>query len=105
MARLARVVVPGIPHHVTQRGNGRARTFFNDQDFALYRDLLAEHCRITTRAPIRSRFPCFADLVASDQDAADLEPFARLRAAESIGRPLGDERFPARIERMTKRDL
>jgi hypothetical protein len=23
MARLARVVIPGIPHHVTQRGNGR----------------------------------------------------------------------------------
>ena len=25
MARLARLVVPGHPHHVTQRGNGRAR--------------------------------------------------------------------------------
>ena len=23
MARLARVVVPGLPHHVTRRGNGR----------------------------------------------------------------------------------
>src|SRR3954447_5579249 len=45
MARLARVVVPGHPHHVTQRGNGRARTFFDDADYALYRDLLAEHCR------------------------------------------------------------
>lgn len=45
MARLARVVVPGIPHHVTQRGNGCARTFFSDEDYALYRDLLAEHCR------------------------------------------------------------
>ena len=45
MARLARVVVPGLPHHVTQRGNGRARTFFGDEDYALYRDLLASHCR------------------------------------------------------------
>ena len=45
MARLARVVIPGHPHHVTQRGNGRARTFFDDADYALYRDLLAEHCR------------------------------------------------------------
>jgi putative transposase len=44
MARLARVVVPGHPHHVTQRGNGRARTFFGDGDYALYRDLLAAHC-------------------------------------------------------------
>ena len=45
MARLARVVIPGHPHHVTQRGNGRARTFFGDADYALYRDLLAENCR------------------------------------------------------------
>src|SRR5713101_185763 len=45
MTRLARVVVPGLPHHVTQRGNGRARTFFGDDDYALYRDLLASHCR------------------------------------------------------------
>jgi putative transposase len=44
MARLARAVFPGLPHHVTQRGNGRARTFFGDRDYALYRDLLAEHC-------------------------------------------------------------
>jgi putative transposase len=45
MARLARVVIPGHPHHVTQRGNGRARTFFEDGDYALYRDLLAAGCR------------------------------------------------------------
>lgn len=42
MARLSRLVVPGYPHHVTQRGNGRCQTFFNDEDYALYRDLLAE---------------------------------------------------------------
>lgn len=45
MARLSRVVVPGLPHHVTQRGNGRAQTFFDDADYALYRDLLGEACR------------------------------------------------------------
>lgn len=42
MARLSRVVIPGIPHHVTQRGNGRQRTFFEDADYALYLDLLAD---------------------------------------------------------------
>ena len=26
MARLTRVVVPGVPHHVTQRGNRRLAT-------------------------------------------------------------------------------
>jgi putative transposase len=208
MARLARVVIPGLPHHVTQRGNGGARTFFADADYALYRGLLAEQCRAagvevwawclmpnhvhlvlvpsdadglrralaavhrrfagiiharrkrtghfwqgrfgavvmdeahlaaalryvslnpvrarlverardwrwsSTRAhlsgksdgmtalkPIRERFPSFADLL-DDEPEADL--FSRLRAAESIGRPLGDERFLARIERLTARAL
>jgi putative transposase len=208
MARIARVVVPGVPHHVTQRGNGRARTFFEEADYALYRDLLADHCGqagvevwawclmpnhvhlvlvpsdtdglrralaavhrryagviharrkrtghfwqgrfgavamdeehlaaalryvslnpgrarlvaraqdwrwsstrahllgrddgITERKPIRERFPRFADLLAAQ---TDVEAFDRLRAAESIGRPLGDDRFLTRIERATKRQL
>jgi putative transposase len=45
MARLARIVVPGHPHHVTQRGNRRQPIFFEPSDYALYRDLLAEQCR------------------------------------------------------------
>jgi putative transposase len=52
--------------------------------------------------PIRERFPRFADLPAAELDA---EVFARLRATESVGRPLGDDRFLARIERTTKRRL
>ena len=40
---MARAVFEGVPHHITQRGNGRARTFFGDSDYQLYRDLLAEH--------------------------------------------------------------
>ena len=36
------MVLPGIPHHVTQRGNRRERTFFEDGDYALYLDLLAD---------------------------------------------------------------
>jgi putative transposase len=208
MARLARVVVPGHPHHVTQRGNGRARTFFGDADYALYRDLLAEHCRaaevevwawclmpnhvhlilvpsdgdglrralagvhrryagviharrqrtghfwqgrfgavvmdeghlaaalryvslnpvrarlveraqdwrwssarahlrgkddgLTMLAPVKERFPRFADLLAGEPEP-DL--FARLRAAETVGRPLGDGRFIARVEQLTRRRL
>jgi putative transposase len=208
MARLVRVVIPGIPHHVTQRGNGRARTFFSDQDYALYRGLLAASCAaagvavwawclmpnhvhlilvppdadglrralapvhrryagivhtrrhrsghfwqgrfgavamdeehvaaalryvslnpvrarlvaraqdwrwssarahltgredgITSLAPIRERFARFADLLELEPDA---EAFARLRAAESVGRPLGNDRFLARAERLTARIL
>ena len=208
MARLARVVVPGHPHHVTQRGNGRARTFFGDADYALYRDLLAENCRtagvevwawclmpnhvhlilvpsdpdglrsalarvhrryagviqarrqrsghfwqgrfgavamdeehlaaalcyvslnpvrarlvqraqdwrwssarahlrgkedgLTALAPIRDRFPRFADLLAGEPEP---ELFARLRSAESVGRPLGNDGFLTRLERLTRRTL
>jgi putative transposase len=35
MARLARVIVPGFPHHVTQRSNRRATVFFEQGDYAL----------------------------------------------------------------------
>jgi putative transposase len=45
MARLARLVIPGMPHHVTQRGNRRQQTFFNDADYAAYMELLADWCR------------------------------------------------------------
>jgi putative transposase len=41
MVRLPRLVLPGLPYHVTQRGNRRQRTFFEEADYALYRDLLA----------------------------------------------------------------
>jgi putative transposase len=42
MARLPRLVLPGVPHHVTQRGNRREKTFFEGGDYALYLDLLAD---------------------------------------------------------------
>ncbi len=208
MARLARFVFPGLPHHVTQRGNGRAQTFFGDEDYVLYRNLLAASCRaaavevwawvlmpnhvhlvlvpadedglrralapvhrryagavharqkrsghfwqgrfgavamdeahlaaalryialnpvrarlvahatdwpwssvhahlaakadgITALTPVLARYPRFADLIEAGPDA---DAFARLRRAESIGRPLGDEGFLARLEGMAQRRL
>ena len=44
MARLARVVAPGHPHHITQRGNRRMETFFCEEDYQVYMDLMAEWC-------------------------------------------------------------
>jgi putative transposase len=208
MARLARVVIPGLPHHVTQRGNARARTFFGDDDYALYRDLLATHCRdanvevwawclmpnhvhliltpsdsdglrralsrvhrtyagviqarrkrsghfwqgrfgavpmdeeylaaalryvslnpvrarlvaraqdwkwsstrahlrgrddgLTALKPVKQIIPDFAGLLGS---VPEQDLFDRLRAAESIGRPLVSDRFMARVERLTGRIL
>jgi putative transposase len=36
-------VVPGAPHHVTQRGNRRADAFFTDSDRHVYLRYLAEY--------------------------------------------------------------
>lgn len=208
MARLARAIFPGHPHHVTQRGNGRAQTFFCDEDYALYRDLLGVHCAaagveiwswvlmpnhvhliltpadqdglrralsavhrryagniharlrrsghfwqgrfgcvamdeahlgaalryvalnpvrarlvdqatdwswssvhthlgrnedgITAAAPIASRYPDFAALLAAGEEE---EMLVRLRKAESIGRPIGDPAFLDRLELESGRTL
>lgn len=42
MPRVARIVVSGVPHHVTQRGNNRQDVFFVDDDRALYLKILTE---------------------------------------------------------------
>ena len=41
MARLPRIVVPGVPHHVTQRGNRRLPVFFSGDDRREYLRLVA----------------------------------------------------------------
>ncbi len=41
MARIARLVVPHYPHHITQRGNRRQQTFFAQEDYQSYINLLA----------------------------------------------------------------
>jgi putative transposase len=45
MPRVARIVVPDLPHHLTQRGNNRQDVFFIDEDRRHYLKLLAEQCR------------------------------------------------------------
>jgi hypothetical protein len=42
MPRVPRLVVPGLPHHVTQRGNNHQDVFFVDDDRRAYLKLLAE---------------------------------------------------------------
>jgi len=44
MARLTRVVLPGYPHHITQRGNRRQDVFFATNDYEVYLGLLKEWC-------------------------------------------------------------
>ncbi|MCB1759639.1 MAG: transposase [Gammaproteobacteria bacterium] len=43
MARMPRIVMPGYPHHVTQRGNRRQQTFFREADYRYYIELVSEY--------------------------------------------------------------
>ena len=43
MARMPRLVVPGYPHHITQRGDRRMKTFFCEEDYLYYLDLLRDN--------------------------------------------------------------
>jgi putative transposase len=42
MARLGRYFLPDQPMHVIQRGNNREPVFFAEDDYAAYRDWLAD---------------------------------------------------------------
>ncbi len=44
MARLARVILPGYPHYITQRGNRRQDVFFREEDYLHYLELLKRWC-------------------------------------------------------------
>ena len=42
MARLARVIAVGVPHHITQRGNARRFVLEGHADRKVYLDLLRQ---------------------------------------------------------------
>jgi len=90
MTRLARVVVADVPHHITQRGNRRQRTFFSDEDYETYVRLM-----VTPGGPVVAEVNDWRAFLATDEDEAVL---ARLRRHARTGRPLGDAGFIARLE-------
>ncbi|MBN1365932.1 MAG: transposase [Syntrophaceae bacterium] len=45
MPRIARIVAPGYPHHIVQRGNRRMDVFFSDADYLAYIDFLCKACQ------------------------------------------------------------
>ena len=47
MPRRPRIIVPGIPLHIIQRGNNRQACFFAEEDNLFYLDWLAEYAKIT----------------------------------------------------------
>ena len=46
MPRIARIVIPELEHHVTQRGNNRQDVFFVADDRRAYLDILREQCAL-----------------------------------------------------------
>jgi len=57
---------------------------------------------ITTLSPVLTRFPRFAEFIATDADPGML---SRLRRAERVGRPLGSDAFVENLEDVAKRKL
>ena len=47
MGRTNRVVIPGIPHHITQRGVRRQQVFFSHDDYTLFTNLLRHFLKKT----------------------------------------------------------
>ena len=45
MSRRKRIVIPGLPHHITQRGARRQNVFFAPEDRLVYKSLLAENAK------------------------------------------------------------
>ena len=72
MARLSRIVIPGVAHHVTQRGNRRQPVFFSNDDRRLYLKLVSEG---SAAANVRCLAWCLMDnhvhliLVPSTEDS------------------------------------
>ena len=91
MARLARVVVPGHPHHITQRGNRRGQTFFCDEDYEEYIALMAQWC-----SRLGSEF---------FRKSVDFVSAEKLPRHERTGRPLGSENFVVKLEKILDRTL
>ena len=111
MARLARIVVPGMPHHVTQRGNRRQQTFFCDDDYRAYLSLLVEWCgRYDTRIWAYCLMPnhVHAILVPTTADGLardEVDLVVAMRLHGSTGRPMGEEGFVKKPQRRLRRKL
>lgn len=108
MLPIARVVIPGFPHHVTQRGSHRQSVFFAASDHKLYPELLRtyfieygvdmEGCTLMSNYTHEVLIPLLAN---------SLGDFERIRLATRTGRPLGNEEFVqlSRLWRVSPKSL
>jgi len=79
MPRMARIVVPNYPHHVTQRGSRRQPTFFGENDYLLYLSLLVKNRRKTNvDVWAYCLMPNHVHLITVPRRTSDLATFLRL---------------------------
>jgi hypothetical protein len=88
------MIFPGLPHHVTQRGNRREAIFFEDGDHEIYRDLLAGQTR-------KAEVEVWAYCIMPNHVLLILTP----KTAGGIGRPVGAPEFVAGLERLPGRPI
>ncbi len=107
---MARVVVPGVPHHVTQRGVRRNDVFFCEADYELYIHLLSDFCRkcgteiwaycLMTNHIHLVMVPSTEDGLRASLGEAhrSYTRHINLRMHSNTGRPLGDDSFVDMLE-------
>ena len=88
MPRVARIVLPGQPHHVTQRGNNHQDVSFVDDDHWVYLDLLRAHCeRSGGGVPGCDLMANHVHVVAvPEREAALAQPFGRTHRTPTASR-------------------
>jgi len=94
---MARVVIPGCPHHITQRGNRRQRVFRSDSDRKRYLELLGEYSvarglSIVAYCLMDNHVHLIAIPATTDALAGALRP-VNLRYAQELNRRLGSGGF------------
>src|SRR4030067_435696 len=73
MARLARVVLAGVAHHITHRGNRRQRVFFTEKDYREYVRLMSQWCgKCGVEIPAYCLMPNHVHLIAEPRDGEGL---------------------------------
>ena len=93
---------PGCPTiRRTADGNRRQQTFFREEDYQAYLDLMGEWClagrddHLVRVAPLLAQFGDWAEFLSEGLSPEQAE---LIRRHERTGRPLGSEGFVARLE-------
>ena len=73
-----------MPHHVTQQGNRRQQTFFGEEDYQHYLELMARFCFKANLAACQARFQAMG-LSPSVVRGSDRELPDRQELAEAAG--------------------